>query len=74
MWELFDKTEEKNGRKVKAAYLTHGVAESKWAKRGRREALEKFISDDCWKDEYRGIIARALINLASEMAKQCKCK
>lgn len=79
MQELFEKTEEKNGRKVKVAYLTHGVAESKWAKRGRRKALEefieahkKFISDDWRKDG--GIIARALINLASEMAKQCKCK
>lgn len=74
MLELFDKTEEKNGREVKAAYLTHGVAESKWAKRGRREALRNFISDDWLENESDNIIARALINLASEMAKQCKGK
>lgn len=74
MRELFEKTEEKNGRKVKAAYLTHGVAESKWAKRGRREALEKFISDDWPENESDNITARALINLASEMAKQSKGK
>lgn len=75
--ELFTKTKEKNGKSVEDAYLTHGVAKDKWAKSRRKDNLEKFLSDvfeEAQKEGYGDITARALINLASEMAKQCKGK
>ena len=73
--ELFTKTKEKNGKSVEDAYLTHGVAKDKWAKSKRKDNLEKFLSDVfAKKEKYGDITARALINLASEMAKQCKGK
>lgn len=56
-----------------AAYLTHGVAKDKWSKCGRKKALEDFIIE-IQKHEYGDITAKALINLASEMAKICKNK
>ncbi len=75
MKELFTKTKEKNGKSVEDAYLTHGVAKDKWAKSRRKDNLEEFLSDvfeEAVKEEYGDITARALINLASEMAKQSK--
>lgn len=77
MKELFTKTKEKNGKSVEDAYLTHGVAKDKWAKSSRKDNLEKFllgVFKEAEKEEYGDITARALINLASEMAKQCKGK
>ena len=57
------------------AYLTHGVAKDKWAKSRRKDNLNEFLSDVFEeKKRYGDITARALINLASEMAKQCKGK
>jgi hypothetical protein len=50
-------------------YLSHGVAETKWAAKGRRERLIEFmenLDDRCYKE--------AVVNLASEMAKECKNK
>lgn len=80
-FELFDKTETKtsgkdNQRKtVPAAYLTHGVAEEQWKKKSRRSVLEKFVEDihsQENRNKYGDITAQALVNLASEMAKQCR--
>ena len=55
-------------------YLWHGVAEEQWKKYGRRDALKKFIEDNIYsqKEQYGDIVCRALVNLSSEMAKQCK--
>ncbi len=74
--QLFTKTEIKyKGRGPEpAAYLTHGVAKDKWSKGGRKDLLEKFIEDVNKSDKYGDITAKALINLASEMAKICKNK
>lgn len=47
-------------------YLTHGVASAKWKERGRLEKLKQFC------EKFSGNLQRALINLASEMAKQCR--
>lgn len=74
MTELFDKTGYRNGKSVMLGYLCHGVAEEQWKKYGRRDALKKFIEDDIYsqKEQYGDIVCRALVNLSSEMAKQCK--
>ncbi len=71
--QLFTKTEIKyKGRGPEpAAYLTHGVAKDKWSKSDRKKALEDFIRE-MDKSKYGDITAKALINLASEMAKICK--
>ncbi len=55
------------------AYLTHGVAVDRWTKKGRREALRRFIEDMHASQEvsrFGDITAKALVNLASEMSKQ----
>lgn len=54
----------------KDSYLNHGVAKDKWNKRKRRDDLEKFIVDLGPKGDV--FARRALINLASEMAKICR--
>ncbi len=59
--------------KKDCGYLVHGVAKDKWSSGGRKDLLEKFI-EDVYKSEYGDITAKALINLASEMAKICKSK
>lgn len=51
------------------AYLTHGVAEEKWVELGRSKKLREFI--DSMDEE---LAAEAVVNLASEMAKQSKKK
>ncbi len=77
--QLFTKTKikhEDRGSEA-AAYLTHGVAKDKWSKGGRKKALEDFIEEINSKEnmtKYGDITAKALINLASEMAKICKNK
>ena len=77
IWEqLFTKTKvkyEKRGPEP-AAYLTHGVAKDKWSKGGRKNALEDFIKEIHESKYENDITAKALINLASEMAKICKNK
>ncbi len=47
-------------------YLTHGVASTKWKECGRLKKLKNFC------EMFRGNLQKALINLASEMAKQCR--
>lgn len=72
--ELFTKTAKKSEKKPNepAAYLTHGVAKDKWNAGGRKGLLEDFI-EKMHKSKYgNDITAKALINLASEMAKICK--
>ena len=49
-----------------AGYLTHGVASTKWKERNRLGKLKDFC------ELFNGHLQRALINLASEMAKQCR--
>ena len=72
--ELLDKREEtKDGKDKPIAYLTHGVAKDKWNKRKRIKVLEDFLQniyDE--RKNYGDITSKALVNLASEMAKQCK--
>ena len=46
-------------------FLNHGVAEEKWNEKGRKAALEGFM-------EKKDNIRDRVINLASEMAKQCR--
>lgn len=57
------------------AYLTHGVAAERWKKNGRRDALKRFMNDIHSEDNvrrYGDITAKALVNLAAEMAKKSK--
>ncbi len=54
------------------AYLTHGVAKERW-KNGRSEVLRQFITDMHTEKAALGdITAKALVNLAAEMAKKYK--
>lgn len=77
MKELFEKkktkTTGKDNQKTEEddAYLTHGVAKEKWEKRGRGEALKKFLKK-IHTSEHGDIVAKALINLAAEMAKKAQ--
>lgn len=55
------------------AYITHGVAKDKWKKFRRRNKLKDFISGIYRENpQFGDITCRAIINLSSEMAKQCK--
>lgn len=49
-------------------YLSKGIAEDKWADRGRKKALDEFMSSDTFTEENAQL---AIINLAAEMAKKC---
>ncbi len=55
------------------AYLSHGVAQNKWASGGRKDSLKKWI-EEVYAYKYDGepvdIVATAVVNLASEMAKK----
>ena len=54
------------------AYLKHGVAAERW-KNGRSEVLRQFITDMHTEEAALGdITAKALVNLAAEMAKKYK--
>ncbi len=73
--EIKDKLFAQCDDKKKCGYLTHGVAKEQWDKRNRRTLLQKFVEDvekEAYKKNYGDITAKALINLASEMAKICK--
>lgn len=59
--------------KKDCGYLVHGVAKELWNKRNRRDTLSSFM-DGVIESKYGDITAKALINLASEMAKICKNK
>lgn len=48
-------------------YLCHGVAAEQWQNYGRRDALKCFV-DDMWKSASM-YVCEAVVNLASEMAK-----
>ena len=62
-----------NGENDDNAYITHGVAKDKWKKFRRRNKLKDFISGIYnEKEKFGDITCRAIINLSSEMAKQCK--
>ena len=56
------------------AYLLHGVAAEKWKENGRNRRLQEFMTDICNHERLSGIplLSQALINLASEMGKECK--
>lgn len=58
-------TEEGNIPTMIRAFLDHGVAKAKWEERGRKEALEQFMTNT-----YN--IRERIMNLASEMAKKCR--
>lgn len=63
--ELMDKIVNSND-----SYLNHGVAKDKWSKRNRLKDLKEFITS--LKPKGDVFARRALINLASEMAKICR--
>lgn len=65
--KLFVQAEDKKN----CGYLVHGVAKDKWSACGRKGLLENFLKE-MDKSDYGDITAKALINLASEMAKICK--
>ncbi len=70
MWALFEKKDESG---EDDAYLTHGVAKDRWKENGRLEILRRFIEDIHSKERQFGdITAKALVNLAAEMAKKSK--
>ena len=69
-------------RSINRGYLVHGVAEKSWKKKGRIQKLKDFIQDfdpekerqgesDYHTREFGDIAQKAVINLASEMAKKC---
>lgn len=63
-----------NEKKIKdqiEKYLDHGVAKEQWERRGRKDALMKFINGIDGEDK-NGILREAVINLAAMMAKECK--
>lgn len=73
--DIKDKLFTQSDDKTKCGYLTHGVAKEQWDKRDKRTLLQKFVEDvekEAYKKNYGDITAKALINLASEMAKICK--
>lgn len=49
-------------------FLSKGIAKDKWADRGRKKALDEFMSSDTFTEENAQL---AIINLAAEMAKKC---
>lgn len=66
--ELFEKTKvDRYGKSVSDAYLTHGVAADKWKERGRLKLFKEFVEK--LSDENAQV---AIINLASEMQKECR--
>lgn len=74
--KLFEKTMKK-GKDIKPdAYLTHGVAAERWKKKRRKDILREQFVDKIHSPEnvekYGDLTARALVNLASEMAKHAK--
>jgi hypothetical protein len=87
IWELFDRTTIEHhyatatdpveeDRKVKIAYLNHGVAMEKWKYRDidRIKYLRSFIEEAKNKERELNVelTIEAVVNLASEMAKKCK--
>ena len=81
MEELFYKTKivsrtlENKEENEPNAYLTHGVAKTRWEKNGRREALRQFIVNMHSQEmtrQFGDITGKALVNLAAEMAKISK--
>lgn len=66
--ELFDKTIKRDGMTKPFAYLTHGVAEEKWAK-GQRLAIFRKFFDEIMAEYTDALVREALINLSSQMAK-----
>lgn len=65
---------EKEKEKYSDVYLLHGVAAEKWKESGRNLRLQEFMKDICNHERLSGIplLSQALINLASEMGKECK--
>lgn len=51
---------------LQCGYLTHGVAAEKWKEKNRIDKLKEFC------EHFSGNLQKAIINLASEMAKQCR--
>lgn len=79
--ELFEKEIKKTTGKdnkekpVRDAYLAHGVAAEKWDKCGRKDQLKDFLENISKEGKEKGfgdIVAKALINLAAEMAKKAQ--
>lgn len=65
--ELFSKTIERNGKQIPFAYLTHGKGKDKWELKNRVGIFKSFFIG---LTEENAIAV--IINLAAEMAKQCR--
>lgn len=81
VYELFEKEEKRKTTKdniettTPNAYITHGIAASRWKKYGRGRILRNFIDNvhSLGQQQNLGdITAKALVNLSSEMAKHSK--
>ena len=78
--ELFDKTELKkrvasptdsSTQQIKErGYITHGIKKKDWENKQRGKILREFIEQMGNSQEYGDLSQRALVNLASEMAKK----
>lgn len=77
--ELYDKkqtkqryatpTDSRTEREESWGYITHGIKSKDWEKNHRGDILRKFI-EAMGNSQYGDLSQRALVNLASEMAKQ----
>jgi len=78
--ELFDKKELKkrvasptdsSTQQIKErGYITHGIKKKDWENKQRGKILREFIEQMGNNQEYGDLSQRALVNLASEMAKK----
>lgn len=78
--ELFDKKEWKKREpsptdpstevKEPTGYITHGIKAKDWKAKQRDKILREFIEQMGNNQEYGDLSQRALVNLASEMAKK----
>lgn len=79
LYELYDKkqtqqryatpTDSRTEREESWGYITHGIKSKDWEKNHRGDILRKFI-EAMGNSQYGDLSQRALVNLASEMAKQ----
>lgn len=80
VYELFDKkvithripspSDDRTDIQEDAGYITHGIKAKEWKVKNRADILKKFIIEMGNTQEFGDISQRALVNLASEMAKK----
>ena len=80
LYELFDKvvtkdradspTDHRTQTTEAAGYITHGIKEKEWKAKNRASILRNFILSMGKTEKFGDLSQRALVNLASEMAKK----